>query len=170
MATLHGCNVRLLSYYWKLSAAIKKNMEGHCTFLSQSWAPNWESIITTLFCGCPYLHALLRKCQSNDKPFYFSQFKIFPTYFSFDIQFSLKEIRCSRLAFNFFYAFSTCEHLLPDLLPQQIFCLCCCWLPGAGMGQHPLTALGVVIEVLWAELGQRLVRHELWTTTAAEFS
>lgn len=37
------------------------------------------------------------------------------------------------------------------------------------MGQHPLTALGVVIEVLWAELGQRLVRHELWTTTAAEF-
>lgn len=38
-------------------------------------------------------------------PFIFSQFKIFPTYFSFDIQFSLKEIRCSRLAFNFFLCF-----------------------------------------------------------------
>lgn len=70
----------------------------------------------------------------------------------------------------FFHAFSTCEHLLHDLLPQQIFCLCYCWLPEAGMGQHPLTALGVALEVLWTELGQRLVRDELWTTTAAEFS
>lgn len=138
---------------------LKKNMEGHCTFLSQSWAPNWESIITALFSGCPYLHALLRKCQSNDKPFYFSQFKIFPTYFSFDIQFSLKEIRCSRLAFNFFYAFSTCEHLLHDLLSQQIFWMAQALVmllltPRSWDGTAP-AALGVTTEVLWTEFGQR---------------
>lgn len=60
---------------------LKKLWKDTAPFLSWSWAPNWESIITALFSGCPYLFALLRKCQWNDKPFYFSQFKIFPTYF-----------------------------------------------------------------------------------------
>lgn len=32
------------------------------------------------------------------------------------------------------------------------------------------SALVVAIEVLWIELGQRLIRDELWTATAAELS
>lgn len=48
--------------------------------------------------------------------------------------------------------------------------LCCCWPPEPGMGQHTLAALGVAIEILWTELGQKLVRDELWATTAIELS
>lgn len=57
---------------------------------------------------------------------------------------------------------------------QQIFCMAKALVmllltPRSWDGTAP-SALGVTIEVLWIELGQRLVRDELWTATAAEFS
>lgn len=101
---------------------LKKNMEGHCTFLSWSWAPNWESIITALFSGCPYLHALLRKCQSNDKSFYFSQFKISPTYFHSILTLVWKRLGAPDWLLNIFLCLF---HMWtsPSPLPQQIFCM-----------------------------------------------
>lgn len=130
---------------------LKKNMEGHCTFLSQSWAPNWESIITALFSGCPYLHALLRKCQSNDKPFYFLQCKIFPTYFHLIFSLVWKRLGAPDWLLIFFNAFSTYEHNLHPL-PQQIFCmakaLVILMLTPRSWDGTALSELNVAIEVL----------------------
>lgn len=175
MATLHGCNVRLLSYYWKLSAAIKKIWKDTAPFYLRAGLLIEKALLRHCLVDVPISMHCWENANQMINPFIFLNSESFLHIFHLIFSLVWKRLGAPDWLFNFFfYAFPTCEHLLLPLLPQQIFCMAKALVmllltPRIWDGTAP-SALGIAIEVLWIELGQRLVRDELWTATVAELS